>query len=179
MRSKAELRQYVRREKERFSRKTLREMSLPVVAKLLALPIVANAKTVLAYASLSDEVCTDSLLDSLVKEGKTVLLPKVLDAERMEIRQYTGKNDLKEGAFHIMEPIGEPFNRLNDVDVAIIPGMSFDQNGHRLGRGKGYYDRFLAQLPSKTVKVGACFSFQMMDNIENETHDVVMDFVVC
>lgn len=139
---------------------------------------MVSAKTVLAYAALPDEVDTTTLLDQLLADGKTILLPKVIDHEKMEVRLYTGRNDLQEGAFHILEPIGLPFRNLSAIDVAIIPGMAFTRDGKRLGRGKGFYDRFLAQLPSSTVRIGICFPFQLIENIPTESHDLSMDKVI-
>ena len=62
------------------------------------------------------------------------------------------------------------------VHVAVIPGMAFDREGHRLGRGKGYYDRFLNRV--KTYKIGVCFDFQMMDQLPHDPHDVMMDEII-
>lgn len=178
MMQKSALRQQVRQMKGHFTHNELREMSFQIVGRLLSHPCVTDAHTVMAYSALPDEVQTDLMLAKLLEAHKTVLLPKVLDGETMELRQYTAATDLQEGAFHIMEPVGERFTALSDIDVAIIPGMAFDKQGNRMGRGKGYYDRFLRQL-SETVKVGVCFPFQMMEEIPHETHDIRMDFVVC
>lgn len=176
--TKRELRQQIRQQKGHFGKDTLREMSLPIVRRLLDLPAVRQAQVVMAYASLPDEVQTDTLLSALLASGKTVLLPKVVNGEEMEVRQYTGAADLAEGAFHIMEPVGSRFTALERIAVVIIPGMAFDADGHRLGRGRGYYDRFLQQLPPTTQKVGVCFPFQRMDCVPSEPHDVVMDTLV-
>jgi 5-formyltetrahydrofolate cyclo-ligase len=152
-------------------------------------------ETLLAYWPLPDEVDIRPLLDRLLQEGKTILLPKVVDGDRMELRRYTSAADLVEGSFHIMEPIGEPFTDYSHIDVAIIPGMAFDAAGHRLGRGKGYYDRFLATyfaprtshlatdlspLSSllSPLKIGVCFPFQRVAEVPVEDHDVSVDMVV-
>lgn len=177
--TKRELRQQIRQQKGHFGKETLCEMSLPIVRRLLDQPAVRHAQVVMAYASLPDEVQTDTLLADLLAAGKTVLLPKVVDGEEMEVRQYTGANDLAEGAFHIMEPVGPRFTTLEHIAVVIVPGMAFDAAGHRLGRGRGYYDRFLQQLPPSTLKIGVCYPFQMMDSVPSEPHDVVMDTVAC
>lgn len=110
--------------------------------------------------------------------GKQVLLP-VVDGSDLVLKCYERPASLREGAFHIMEPIGEPFpvSRYAEIDLAVIPGMAFDRAGHRLGRGKGYYDRLLPRLP-KAYKLGVCFPFQLLDSIPCEEHDVVMDDVV-
>jgi 5-formyltetrahydrofolate cyclo-ligase len=117
------------------------------------------------------------LIDQLVAEGHTVLLPKVTGDETMELRRYTSRADLAEGAFHIMEPIGEPFTDYSLIDVALVPGMAFDAAGHRLGRGRGYYDRFLA-AHGGIHTIGVCFPFQRVAAVPVEEHDVVMDEVI-
>ena len=152
-------------------------MSLTVIERLKANSRFSHARTLFIYSSLSDEVDTTTLLDSLAKCGKTVVLPKVVDAENMELRLYTGREDLAAGSYGIMEPTGKLFTALHDIDVAVIPGMAFDRNGHRLGRGKGYYDRTLAQMP-QTYKIGICFDFQLVDEVPSDCHDIIMDEVI-
>lgn len=149
-----------------------------VVAGQLAMhPRIAEAHTLLLYSTLPDEVPTQQLLDLLTAAGKTVVLPRVVSATDMELRRYTGRGDLQPGAFGIMEPTGALFDDYGQIDVAVVPGMAFDNDGHRLGRGKGYYDRFLRQLPS-AYKLGLCFSWQLVDHVPTDEHDIPMDDVV-
>ncbi len=148
------------------------------LTKLSRHPRLADAHIVLLYSALPDEVPTLPLLNRLSTEGKTVLLPRVVSDTDMELRRYTGPNDLEQGAFGIMEPTGELFTDYDDIDVAVVPGMAFDREGHRLGRGKGYYDRFLARLPH-TYKIGVCFPFQLVDLVPADAHDILMDEVIC
>ena len=115
---KDELRTRIRQTLRQFTRQALDELSLPIIARVKAR--LADARVVVAFHSLPDEVNTRQLLDELVGEGKTVLLPKVLDAERMELRRYTGAHDLSEGAFHIMEPVGTPFTQA--IVAAVVVG---------------------------------------------------------
>lgn len=140
-----------------------------------------ESRIVMAYWPLSDEVDILPLISWLVAEGKTVLLPKVLDDETMELRRYTSPADLAEGAFHILEPVGAAFTDYEMIDVALVPGMAFDAAGHRLGRGKGYYDRFLSShLAPRSSHlapriIGVCFPFQRVPLVPSEPHDVCMD----
>lgn len=163
--------------KAMYTAEQLRQQSETVIARLRANPAFVRAQTILMYYSLDDEVCTHQLIDTLAAQGKTVLLPVVTGAETMELRCYRGAEDLQGGFFNIMEPVGEPFSDYETIDVAVVPGMSFDTRGNRLGRGKGYYDRFLAQHPH-IYKIGVCFDFQKMPGIPTEENDVRMDDVV-
>lgn len=172
---KKELRQHIREIKRQFSQQQLEELSLPIIARLKSR--LTNAKTILAYYSLPDEVDTSQLLDDLVAEGKTVLLPKVIDDENMEIRRYTGRQDLEEGILHLMEPIGEPFTDYEDIDIVVVPGLAFDAEGHRLGRGRGYYDRFLHRK-NHPFRVGICFDFQKVAEVPVDEYDIPVDEVV-
>ena len=138
---------------------------------------LSTSNVILLYSALSDEVPTQGLMDELVAQGKTVLLPRVIDDKDMELRRYTGPQDLQEGAYGILEPTGERFTDYDAIDVAIVPGMAFDAEGHRLGRGKGYYDRFLSRVPY-IYKIGLCFSWQMVDHVPCDEHDIVMDEVI-
>ena len=177
--TKEELRRSVRRLKQQYTPAQLEELSLPVIARLR--PRLVEAQTILAYYSLPDEVCTRQLIDELIAEGKTVLLPKVLDADRMELRRYTGPHDLTEGAYGIMEPVGEPFTDYALIDIALIPGMAFDAAGHRLGRGRGYYDRFLNSqwsMVNGQWLIGLCFDFQKVPVLPSDDHDIPVDIVI-
>lgn len=199
---KQELRKEIRNRKRQFTQGQLGELSLSVISQLRKHPKVRAAHTLLLYYSLPDEVNTHEWIDELVAERKRVLLPVVVNDKDMVIREYTGKHDLAEGSFHIMEPIGKlfPEEKYPEIEVAIIPGMSFDDTGHRLGRGKGYYDRFLAKLRGTEVdksgtevdksdtedknlgtevyKIGVCFGFQKLQEIPFESHDILMNEVI-
>ncbi|MBR1547240.1 MAG: hypothetical protein IJ637_00735, partial [Prevotella sp.] len=105
------------------------------------------------------------------------------------LRRYSSAADLQQGAYGIMEPTGPLFTDYAAVDIAIIPGMAFDIQGHRLGRGKGYYDRFLASVSqqlsieskqlagdnSQIIKIGICHEWQVADSVPALEHDVRMD----
>lgn len=157
--SKSALRKHIRETKRQFTNEELEELSLPVMSRLLSHPAVAKAKTILMYYSLPDEVCTHDTVNRLVQVGKTVLLPRVTGGTDMELRIYTAPAGLAAGHYGIMEPTGEVYTDYGSIDVAVVPGMAFDAQGHRLGRGKGYYDRFLPKA-AKAYKIGVCFGFQ-------------------
>ncbi len=177
MMDKKALRQEIRLRKRQFNGEQLRQLSLAVVQRLLQHPRVAQAHTVMFYHSLPDEVYTHEAVNQLVTMGKRVLLPVVIDDEHMEIRQYRGPQDLKLGAMNILEPAGQPFTAYEEIETILVPGMSFDPKGNRLGRGKGYYDRFLSQVP-QAYKIGVCFDFQKVDEVPTDDNDIRMNEVV-
>ena len=172
---KDELRKHIRQLKRQFTPQQLEELSLDICSRLLLEPHIQQADTLLLYHSLPDEVDTRMLLDTL--KGKNILLPHVVSAEEMELKRYSGPADLRQGTFGIMEPCGVSFTDYQQIDVAIVPGMAFDHHGHRLGRGKGYYDRMLPKL-SNAYKIGMCFDFQKLPGIPADEHDIKVDEVI-
>ena len=176
---KKELRRYIREQKRHFTPQQLGEMSLSIMSSLLSHSQIQKADSVLMYHSLPDEVDTHSALDKLLAMGKKVLLPKVVGDTEMTIHEYTGKESLQPSVpYGILEPTTPELSIINcQLSIAVVPGMAFDRQGHRLGRGKGYYDRFLSQIPN-IYKIGVCFPFQMLESIPSESTDVVMDEVI-
>ena len=171
--AKRELRRQMREAKRQHAH-LLQKMSEAIVDRLLRR--LADAKVVMGYWPLPDEVDIRPLLDALVASGKTVVLPKVVGDE-LELYSYHSPEDLREGAFHILEPLGPAFTDVHLIDIALIPGMAFDAACHRLGRGRGYYDRFLSACPS-LFKLGVCFPFQRVPVVPAEVHDITMDEVL-
>lgn len=174
---KRALRAHVRELKKQFTVEALRAQSQPIIDRLLAHPRVASAATVLFYHSLPDEVYTHEAILRLAAMGKRVLLPVVVSDDALELRLYRPNNAFQSGSFGIQEPTGKAFRQVEDIDVALVPGMAFDAQGNRLGRGKGYYDRLLHQL-SHTYKIGVCFDFQKQSRVPTEPTDVRMDEVL-
>lgn len=174
---KSALRKRIKDMKRQFSDKELEELSLTIISRLLAHPVITCSQTILMYYSLPDEVNTHHAINQLVQSSKTVLLPRVVDGENMEIRVYERPDNLVPGHYGIMEPTGKKYNEYEKIDVAVVPGMAFDQHGHRLGRGKGYYDRFLPKA-ARAYKIGVCFDFQKQSCIPADSHDIAMDCVI-
>ena len=175
---KKTLRKTIRSMKRQFTHQQLDELSEDVIRKLMAEPRIMKAETIMLYYSLDDEVNTHNVIDELVRMGKRVVLPVVTSPTDMEVRLYTGPKDLRKGSFGILEPSGRSFDSFDEIDVAVIPGMGFDEAGNRLGRGKGYYDRFLCRIPN-AYKIGICFPFQKVEKVPVDGNDVKMDKVIC
>jgi 5-formyltetrahydrofolate cyclo-ligase len=175
--NKSELRQEIRKRKGEFTQQQLDELSIGIVDSILSHPKVIEAHTIFLYYSLPGEVNTHLLVDILHDMGKRILLPVVIDSMNMEIREYCGTDSMKPGNMNIMEPVGKAYDEYEKIELALVPGMSFDSAGHRLGRGKGYYDRILAKMKN-TYKIGVCFNFQKVKNVPVFPNDILMDEII-
>ena len=140
------------------------------------LPEFLSAGTVLLYWSMEDEVQTHDFVNRWYRE-KTLLLPCV-DGDDLLLRQYTGPDCIRAGEqFGIGEPVGPVYTHLDRIEVIIVPGVAFDRNNNRMGRGRGFYDRLLKSTPH-AYKVGVGFDFQLVENVPVEPFDVPMDKVI-
>lgn len=157
------------------SPESLKLRSAPLAERVEVLESYRKAHTVALYWSLPGEVDTHALVQRAVAD-KRVVLP-VVTGESMHFAVVTPDlSNLVEGAFGVMEPrVGEVCPP-SEVDFMLVPGVAFDARGHRLGHGKGYYDRYFDIY--KGVKVGICFAFQMVDEVPCEPFDVAVDAVV-
>lgn len=124
---------------------------------------------ILLYKALPYEVNVDWLIDFAASRGKHCYLPRVC-GEDMQLVRYPCA--FQKGAFSIMEPIGEAESV--NIDLVITPLLGVDKQGNRLGKGKGYYDRFFAKNPS-CFKVGVAFSEQVLDSVATAEFDIKLD----
>lgn len=163
---KKELRQYIRQQKKLRTPEELAQQSVAIMQKLAVHPLFVTAQRVMLYASLPDEVQTLVFLRDWCTR-KTIILPTVVGDDIVPVMMRP-EDVMRVGEYNILEPTGEPYE--GTFDLIVVPGMAFDDQGHRLGRGKGYYDRFLAHHP-ETPTIGLCFDFQQVGKIPVEPHD--------
>ena len=154
---------------------TTTHQSAEILAALEAHPVCRTASIILLYHSLPDEVHTHDFIRKWSTKKK-ILLPVVIGND-LELRVYTSPADLAIGAYDIEEPTGALFTDYATIDLVIVPGVAFDRDGNRLGRGKGYYDRLLPRIPS-AYKVGICFPFQIVEEVPAAPFDIRMDEII-
>lgn len=133
--------------------------------------------SLLIYVSFKGEVETQGLIRRALKDGKKVFVPHV-DGKKMQacrIRDFD--KDLKAGPYGILQPHSPKKLKASDFDVVFVPGLAFDEAGGRLGRGAGYFDRFLSKL-KKTVKIGLAYKEQAVKKVPVEKHDMRLDFLI-
>lgn len=139
--------------------------------------IYKNADTVLVYVSFGSEVDTSGIIGYSLNAGKTVAVP-YCSGKDMEFRIITSADDLEKGMYGIYTA-GENCPAVTDFENAlcVLPAVSVDAAGNRLGYGAGYYDRFLSSRPV-TAKIALCFEKCLADALPNENHDVRIDTVI-
>ena len=170
--TKAELRKLVKTRIKNMTEEEKKKESEDVMMKLENTQQFKSAKTILLFHSLPDEVCTHELIEKYASKKK-ILLP-VIDGEKWHIREYKG--DLKTGEYNIQEPTGVNYYDYGSIDLVVVPGVCFDKDKGRVGRGKGYYDRILNEI--KAFKIGICFDCQLLSKVPAEEWDVKMDQVM-
>ena len=168
------LRAIVEQQRRMMTEAEVAEQSALIQAQLERMSAFREAHTVLLYYPIHNEVDLRPLLTKYAGQ-KTFLLP-VTHRHSMEVRPYDGEDMMRKGHFGVPEPQTETYK--GEIDLIIVPGVVFDQHRHRIGRGGGYYDKFLSkQLHAK--KVGVCYSFQFKKHtIPHCMHDQKMDRVI-
>lgn len=174
---KKSLRQSIRELKRTYPAAALDAQSDLLMSRLEAHERFQTAHVVMLFCALPDEPNTLPLLERWASQ-KTFVLP-VVCGDDMVIKRYEGRTSLRTGAYRILEPVGDEFTAYDQIDLIVVPGMAFDRQGHRLGRGKGYYDRFLCQPDlAKAYKLGIAFEFQILEEVPTDRHDILMDEVL-
>ena len=154
-----------------------------ICRKLLNTPEYQDAKVILFYASFDGEVNTEEMIKQAQDEGKKVALPRILRDKRTMIPTTLENTPeaLEDGPYGIKQhqPQGRKNVALRDIDLVIVPGVAFDRHKNRLGRGAGYYDRFLKKLPLGIPTVGLAFDFQVLNRLsQTESHDVSVSHLI-
>ncbi len=138
-----------------------------------------KAKTVMIYKAMKDE-CDPALIEYAAREtGKVVAYPLCMSDSRLKVFAPKTQKNFKKGRYDIWEPVQEESDEIDfeDIDLIIVPGMAFDKQLRRLGRGGGYYDRFLPQCIN-AVKMGFAFKEQIVDCVPIEDTDIKLDKLV-
>lgn len=150
-------------------------LEMALFSKVEMLPEYEHSRNIMIYHSLSDEFPTHHTITRMARD-KNIFLPRVC-GEDLEILPYDAQHPLETGAYGIQEPTGDTAAVTPEqIDLIIVPGVAFDTQGNRLGRGKGYYDRILSHTTATLV--GVCYDFQLLDLLPTEIHDVKMQYIV-
>ena len=173
--TKNEIRENMRSARKVMSAAEREEKSLGAAEVLFDTSEYRNAKSIMLYFPVGNEVNTARIAEQAHTDKKRVIYP-VTDEKNCEITpvEVVAGAEFTKGGFGIHEPCGERYT--GEIDLIVVPGVAFDREGGRLGFGKGCYDRFLAGV--KSCKIGLCYGAQLIDCVECEEHDVRMDMIV-
>ncbi|HTP26650.1 MAG TPA: 5-formyltetrahydrofolate cyclo-ligase [Anaeromyxobacteraceae bacterium] len=150
-----------------------------IARRLLGLDAYLKSRTVALYAPLGGEVDTGAIARSATAQGKRLAFPLLVPGERAMRFAFCPATSLVPGTSRALEPPPDaPIAPLSDLDLLLIPGVAFDPQGWRLGRGRGHYDATLAALPAAALRVGLAFELQIVPSVPREAHDAQLDAVV-
>lgn len=135
-----------------------------------------EARSVAFYAAMSDEVPTTATLDRWLTMGKHVVVPRV-EGDIMRFYDYAPER-MQSGAFGIAEPVGDEEYPAGDIDLIIVPARAFTRSGVRLGRGGGFYDKYMSLPDFRAYKIGVAFGCQIFEELTCDKHDILVDEVI-
>ena len=173
---KKELRQRIKAQKRAMAENQIAEKSEKLGKLFAASELYCQAKTIYGYLPYNQEVRTIPMLERAIQDGKRVAVPKVVGDEMVFI-YIDDLSATEKGYAGIPEPVADGPVADDPRALVLMPGLAFDPQGHRIGYGGGFYDRFLAAEPSHPT-LALCYDFQMLDHLETEDFDIPVDCVL-
>ncbi len=173
---KKTLRKKIRELKREMTPEQIQGKSNRLCEMFLASDFYRNAQTVYGYMSYNQEVRTTPILEQALKDGKRVAVPKIYGDE-MKFLYVTDLSRVELSSFGIPEPVADEPIAEDTTALVLMPGVAFDTEGHRIGYGGGYYDKFLAKEPEHPT-VALCYDFQIVQELPVEDYDIPVDLVL-
>ena len=174
--NKQELRKTIRAQKRAMTEEQIVEKSNRLGELFLASDAYKNAKTIYGYLPYNQEVRTVAMLEQALRDGKRVAVPKCYGDE-MRFIFMEDLSKVEKGYANIPEPIADEPIADDETALVLMPGLAFDPQGHRIGYGGGFYDKFLAKEPNHPT-LALCYDFQMVEYLETEEFDIPVDTVL-
>lgn len=177
--AKARLRRRMLAQRAWLSPAAIHQKSLTIAAQLRVVTAFHTSHTVMVYLALGHEVQTAPIIKEAQRLDKRLVVPVVAGTELVAVELPSDHTQLRRGAYGILEPLATaPAVRPEDIHCVLVPGVAFDRRGGRLGFGKGFYDRFLPQLPAITRWYGLAFALQIVPCVPLMPHDIRMHGVI-
>ena len=174
--NKKELRAMIRDQKRAMTTEEINRRSEKLMELFLQSEAYQNAKTIYGYLPYNKEVRTVPMLEQALKDGKRVAVPKCYGDE-MKFLFMDDLSKVEKGYAGIPEPVADEPVADDETALVLMPGMAFDPQGHRIGYGGGFYDKFLAQEPNHPT-LALCYDFQVLPHLETEEFDIPVDCVL-
>ena len=173
---KSELRRQIRAQKRAMTEEQIVAASQRLGELFLASDAYKQANTIYGYLPYNQEVRTVPMLQQALLDGKKVAVPKCYGDE-MRFIYLDDLSKVEKGYCGIPEPIADEPIADDQTALVLMPGLAFDPEGHRMGYGGGFYDKFLEREPNHPT-LALCYDFQMLDHLETEAHDIPVDTVL-
>ena len=173
---KSALRKTIREQKRAMTPEQIKDASARLAEKFFATDAYRSAAVLYGYLPYNQEVRTVPILEQAIRDGKRVAVPKVY-GEKMQFIYLTDLSRVEKGYASIPEPIDDGPVADDPTALVLMPGLAFDPEGHRMGYGGGFYDRFLEKEPNHPT-LALCYDFQMLPHLETEEHDIPVDCVL-
>lgn len=173
---KKELRRTIRERKRAMTEEEIVSRSEALGVLFAQSEAYKAAKTIYGYLPYNQEVRTVPMLEQALKDGKRVAVPKVYGDE-MKFLYLDDLTKVEKGYAGIPEPIADEPVADDETALVLMPGLAFDPQGHRIGYGGGFYDKFLAAEPNHPT-LALCYEFQMLPELHTEEHDIPVDTVL-
>jgi 5-formyltetrahydrofolate cyclo-ligase len=146
-----------------------------IAAEVSRLPAFQASHTIMVYMALEQEVQTAGIIDAARHHNKRIVVPVVDGVNLIALELPCEPAQLRRSRFGILEPgLDGAIVQPDNIPLIVVPGIAFDRYGARLGFGKGYYDRFLQQVPESTYAYGLAFAMQIVPRLPQMAHDVCM-----
>lgn len=170
------LRKQIREQKRAMTEEQIVSASQRLGELFVASEAYRSARTIYGYLPYNQEVRTVPMLEQAIKDGKRVAVPKVFGDE-MKFIYLDDFSRVEKGYAGIPEPVDDGPVADDPTALVLMPGLAFDAQGHRIGYGGGFYDKFLANEPNHPT-LALCYAFQMVEHLETEAFDVPVDCVI-
>lgn len=170
------LRQIISEKKRHLTAEQIAAASKELTEKFLAHPAYCSARSLYCYLSYNQEVRTADILTRALQDGKRIAVPKVYGKE-MKFLWLEDLTAVAPGAYGIPEPIADSPVAEDPSALVLMPGLAFDRDGHRMGYGGGFYDKYLSDHPGHPT-LALCYGFQLLPHVDTEAHDIPVDHVI-
>lgn len=176
METKKAIRDKIKKKRASLPLEEQQAKSKKIIDTLASHPLYKHAEEIYCYVSFGGEVDTREFVESSLKMGKKVAVPKILVNNLMEFYYINSLKELTEGHYGILEP--PPVKKApGNCALMVMPGVAFDKRGGRIGYGKGYYDEYLKHHPSLR-RIALAFELQCMESLPREAHDIAPELLM-
>lgn len=176
------LRSEILKKRKSLSQEELIEKSSSIAKLLFSSEQYKNSKYIMCYIDFRNEVKTEEIVKTALKEDKNIIIPiTIVETRQLILSQlYDYDKELETGTYGILEPKKEYIREVAPklIDLVLMPGVAFDRRGYRIGYGGGYYDRFLTKIDKSVSKIALAFELQMVPRVKEGRYDIPVDYII-